>query len=115
MEESSQAAQVRIEDDDASWVKAPKVQGLRCHEVTDSTIEIRWDEPWNGAKVTQYSIWVHQLYQEFTTDKLFYKFENLKKGSDYSVWIRATHRYEADPYSPPGDYSERLDCKTLND
>lgn len=94
------------------FLRAPKIDGLECAQATSDSIGIVWSPPWTGAVVGNYSVWVHQLYQEFFTDKTKMEFKNLRPASEYHFWVRAAHQLTSDPSSTTGEYSEKLVCFT---
>ena len=107
------AREKRTIKDETKLLKAPQIEGVKCAGSTATSITITWERPWNGAPASSYSIWVHQLFKELTSEKTQLEVTGLEPRSEYHFWIRAMHSIDSDPTSPRGEYSEKTVCRTL--
>lgn len=87
--------------------------GMDINKMTNDTLlslQIQWDEPWNGVIPEKYGIWMHQPYKEYFSNKPSLVIPDCKSGARFDFWVRSylTIPGQVDPIK--SQYSEKHTC-----
>lgn len=88
----------------------PGVDANKLTNTTRLTMEISWDEPWNGVAPEKYGIWIHQPFEEFFSPRPALDPPPCTYGSRYDIWVRSYVKTPDTGELIKSQYSEKYTC-----